>query len=73
MDIAIPVMDGYKATKLIRALDDEKKRNIPIIAMSANAFADNIQKSRDVGMNMHIAKPVNTVELLQVLSKYQKN
>lgn len=69
----MPVMDGYKATKLIRALDDEKKRNIPIIAMSANAFADNIQKSMDIGMNMHIAKPVNTVELLQVLSRYQKN
>lgn len=59
MDIQMPVMDGYEATKAIRELEREDAREIPIIAMTANAFADDVQKALGAGMNAHVAKPID--------------
>lgn len=67
MDIQMPVMDGYTATKEIRALDNPSLANIPIIAVSANAFEEDKQASLQAGMNGHIAKPINIQELFSVL------
>ena len=70
----MPVMDGYMATKKIRSLEDSDLANIPIIALSANAFEEDRKASTDAGMNGHLAKPVNVSELLKMLCKllYQK-
>ena len=70
MDIQMPNMDGYKATRCIRRLDDKKKAEIPIIAMTANAFAEDRKKAFDAGMNGHIAKPVEIDKLISEISKY---
>ena len=70
MDIQMPVMDGYDATARIRRMKDEKKASIPIIAMTANAFAEDRQKAISVGMNDHVAKPIDMKVLLPVMSKY---
>ena len=69
-DIQMPVMDGYEATRAIRALDIPDAATIPIIAVSANAFAEDMQKSLKAGMNEHIAKPFNKVKLEEVLGRY---
>ena len=58
MDIQMPVMDGYEATKIIRSLECRQLSEIPIIAMTANAFAEDVQASLDAGMNGHLAKPI---------------
>lgn len=75
MDIQMPNMDGYKATRCIRRLDDKKKAEIPIIAMTANAFAEDRKKAFDAGMNGHIAKPIDMeklgVVILSVLNKQE--
>lgn len=63
------VMDGYMATKKIRNLEDSDLANIPIIALSANAFEEDRKASADAGMNGHLAKPVNVSELLKMLCK----
>ena len=63
MDIQMPNMDGYKATQAIRRLADKKKAGIPIIAMTANAFSEDIQRSLAAGMNAHISKPVDVKTL----------
>ena len=68
MDIQMPVMNGYEATKEIRKLPDGDK--VCIIAISANAFAEDKQKSVEMGMNDHIAKPINITELIRTLKKY---
>lgn len=65
----MPVMDGYMATKKIRNLEDSDLANIPIIALSANAFEEDRKASVDAGMNGHLAKPVNVSELLKMLCK----
>ena len=70
MDIQMPVMDGYDATARIRRMKDEKKASIPIIAMTANAFAEDRQKAISVGMNDHVAKPIDMKVLLPVMAKY---
>ena len=67
MDIQMPNMDGYKATRCIRRLDDKKKAEIPIIAMTANAFAEDRKKAFDAGMNGHIAKPIDIEKLGAVI------
>lgn len=69
-DIRMPVMDGYEETKAIQAMDRPYAQNIPIVAMSANAFAEDVMSSKKVGMNDHIAKPIDIEVLAQVLSKY---
>ncbi len=69
MDIRMPVMNGYDATEAIRALD-RPDAGLPIIAMSADAFAADIQHSLDSGMNEHISKPIDVEKLIRVLEKY---
>ena len=69
MDVQMPVMDGYTATRTIRALKDEGKAAIPIIAMTANAFEEDRRQALSVGMNEHIGKPIDIDRLLAVLRK----
>ena len=70
MDIQMPVMNGYDAARKIRGLDDPQKANIPIIAMTANAFTEDRQVALDAGMNDHIAKTINMNVLVPTLRKY---
>ncbi len=70
MDIQMPVMNGYDAALAIRKLKDAKKSRIPIVAMTANAFAEDIQKVRSVGMNDYVAKPVDMNILVSTMMKY---
>ena len=70
MDIQMPVMNGYDATLAIRKMKDTKKARIPIIAMTANAFAEDAQKVLSVGMNAHVAKPVDMNILVPIMMKY---
>ena len=75
MDIQMPVMNGYEATWAIRECDHPRAKTIPIIAMTADAFAEDVKKARDSGMNEHISKPVEMSRLYEVLgnlSKYEK-
>ena len=67
MDIQMPNMDGYKATEVIRDLADKSKANIPIIAMTANAFEEDRKKALAKGMNGHIAKPVDIEKMREIL------
>lgn len=67
MDIRMPVMDGYEAARTIRSLKDPKQADIPIIAMTANAFDEDRQAAFDAGMNGHLAKPVDIKNLLQAI------
>ena len=69
MDVQMPKMDGYTATQNIRALDDKKKAAIPIVAMTANAFAEDRERALAAGMNGHIAKPIDVKKLEQALVK----
>ncbi len=70
MDIQMPVMNGYEATRAIRALKRQDAKLIPIIAMTANAFAEDVKDAMDAGMDAHIAKPVDMELLKQTLSLY---
>lgn len=70
MDIRMPVMGGYDATKNIRALERQDAQSIPIIAMTADAFSEDIKRCLDSGMNAHTSKPVNLSELLSLLRKF---
>ena len=70
MDLQMPEMDGYETTKCIRALDAPRSKDIPIIAMTANVFRDDVEKCLAVGMNGHIGKPINIEEVLDVLRMY---
>lgn len=67
MDIQMPVMNGYEASKAIRALADQKKAAVPIIALSANAFDEDKKRSLEAGMNGHIAKPIDQAEMIEAL------
>ncbi len=69
MDIQMPVLNGYEATKLIRALDDPLRSTIPIIAMTANAFDEDKREAIAAGMNAHISKPIDTEKLLDTLDR----
>ncbi|MBD5409001.1 MAG: response regulator [Treponema sp.] len=73
MDVQMPVMNGYEATKKIRGLDSEYAQTLPIVAMTANAFSDDIDKAIASGMNGHISKPLEFNRLLNTLKKYLKN
>ena len=68
MDIQMPIMDGYEATKSIRLSTKEGSKDIPIIAMTANAFEEDRQNALDAGMNGHLAKPIQISKLLETLN-----
>ena len=72
MDIQMPVMDGYEATRRIRALSDKEKASVPIVAMTANAFEDDRKNALNAGMNGHIAKPLDLPKLFRVLSELMR-
>lgn len=72
MDMQMPVMDGCEATRAIRALDREDAARIPIVAVTANAFAEDIAKTTEAGMNGHVAKPFTVEELTDVLGKLMR-
>ncbi len=67
MDIQMPVMNGYEATKHIRELEDRKKSTVPIVAVTANAFGEDVRRAHDAGMNAHIAKPIDPENMRRVL------
>ena len=69
MDIQMPKMDGYTATREIRTLSDNRKANIPIVAMTANAFEEDKQRAYKAGMNGHIIKPVSMEAIAKVLDE----
>ncbi len=73
MDIQMPVMDGYEATQAIRSLPDARLAGIPIIAMTANAFQEDIKKAVEIGMNGHIAKPLDIPGMKATLQQVLKN
>ncbi len=70
MDIRMPIMNGYEATEAIRVLDRQDAKEIPIIAMTADAFSEDIQRCLESGMNAHTAKPINLDEVVSLLKKY---
>ena len=70
MDIQMSKMDGYMITREIRTLKNNKKANIPIVAMTANAFAEDVQLAKNTGMDEHIAKPLDFEKLNTVMEKY---
>ncbi|SHL15317.1 His Kinase A (phospho-acceptor) domain-containing protein [Fibrobacter sp. UWEL] len=69
MDIQMPNMNGYEATRLIREMDDKQKANIPIVAMTANAFDEDKKAALEAGMNGHLSKPINVSELVKELNR----
>ena len=73
MDIMMPVMNGYEAAKMIRSLDRENAKVIPIIAMTANAFTEDRMRAKEAGMNEHIAKPVDGKLLVKVINELVKH
>ncbi len=73
MDIQMPKMDGYTATREIRTISNNRKANIPIIAMTANAFEEDKQKAFKAGMNAHISKPISIDVILHTLDQIFDN
>ena len=69
MDIQMPIMNGYEAAKKIRELENPKLANVPIIAMTANAFSEDVKAALDAGMNAHIAKPIDVPKMMETLAK----
>ncbi len=72
MDIQMPIMDGYAATRAIRALDNKELADIPILAMTANAFQEDVQAAKEAGMQAHVAKPVDVTVLINELKTVLK-
>ena len=70
MDIQMPEMDGYAATQSIRSLETERAKTVPIIAITANVFREDIEKCAEAGMDGHIGKPIDLDEVMTILSKY---
>ena len=70
MDIQMPIMNGYEATRAIRALDRPDAKTLPIIALSANSRDEDKRMSMESGMNYHIAKPFDVVQLIAAVNKY---
>ena len=73
MDIMMPVMNGYEAAKMIRSLDREDAKAIPIIAMTANAFTEDRIRAKEAGMDEHVAKPIDVELLIKVIHKFVEN
>ena len=69
MDLMMPVMSGYEAARVIRGMNRTDAKSVPIIALSANAFEEDIALAKDAGMNEHLAKPVDIRKMLQVMSR----
>lgn len=72
MDIMMPVMNGYEAARCIRSLERTDAKEIPIIAMTANAYLEDVEKAKNAGMNDHLAKPLDVQKMLNVIAKYAK-
>jgi CheY-like chemotaxis protein len=72
MDIMMPVMDGFQATKEIRGSSHPEAKTIPIIAMTANAYEEDVQSALSAGMNAHIAKPIDIHRLFSLLHQYKR-
>ena len=72
MDIMMPVMNGYEAAKMIRSLEREDAKKIPIIAMTANAFTEDRIRAKEAGMDEHVAKPIDVELLIKVIHKLVK-
>jgi len=70
LDIQMPIMDGYEATRQIRSLQRRDIAHMPIIAMTANAFSEDVTNAIKAGMNYHLAKPIDIGALMGILSKY---
>ena len=70
MDVRMPVMDGLAATRAIRALKRPDAATVPIVAMTANAFVEDIRACEEAGMNAHLAKPIGVPQLRDTLRKY---
>ena len=70
MDVQMPIMDGYEATRTIRAMSRGDVKDLPIIAMTANAMEEDKENALTSGMNAHVAKPIDTGLLISVLQKY---
>ena len=69
MDIQMPVMDGYTATRNIRALEDQDLATVPIIALTANAFSEDAEAAKRSGMQAHISKPIEVDTLMRTLAE----
>jgi CheY-like chemotaxis protein len=72
MDVQMPNMDGYEATRQIRALPRDDAKTVPIIAMTANAYREDIDRALDAGMNGHLAKPIDIGEVIQALTRWMR-
>jgi CheY-like chemotaxis protein len=72
MDVMMPVMNGYDATRAIRNSSHPQAGSIPIIAMTANAYRQDVEMAMEAGMNAHVAKPINVKMLLSILGQYVK-
>ena len=72
MDLMMPVMSGYEAARVIRSLDRPDGKTVPIIALSANTFEEDVALAKDAGMNEHLAKPVDIRKMLQVISRLKR-
>jgi CheY-like chemotaxis protein len=72
MDVMMPIMNGYDATRAIRGSEHPEAKTIPIIAMTANAYREDVEKAMDAGMNAHVPKPINVEVLVETLCQYKK-
>ena len=70
MDVMMPVMDGYQATRAIRQLDRPDAGSIPILAMTANAFVEDRRRAYEAGMNEHLTKPIDAAVLTRTIARY---
>ena len=72
LDVMMPVMDGLEATRQIRALQRPDAATVPILAMSANAFTDDVVRSLEAGMNDHLSKPLEFRKMMEIIAKYRR-